>query len=118
MKSEAAVQQQTQLTASKNGARMWRNNVGAYYDDQDVLRRYGLCNESKQMNELYKSSDLIGITPVVITADMVGQTVGIFTAYECKREGWKRSPNNKHEQAQENFINVVLSMGGIGGFVS
>jgi hypothetical protein len=118
MKSEAAIQQKKQLEESKKGARLWRNNVGAYSDDYGNYIRYGLCNESKAVNQLYKSSDLIGITPVLITPDMVGQTIGVFTAYECKKEGWKFKPNNKHEQAQLNFINLVVSMGGIGAFIN
>ncbi len=118
MKSETAIQQKRQLDSSKCGVRLWRNNVGAYYDNRGVPVRYGLCNESKQQNEKFKSSDLIGITPVVITQEMVGRTIGVFTAEECKKEGWVFNPKNKREVAQLNFINLVLSMGGVGRFVN
>jgi len=117
LKSEQAVQQALQLKASKMGARLWRNNVGVLFDDRGVPIRYGLCNETSQENKNLKSSDLIGITPVTITPDMVGRTVGVFTAYECKKEGWYYTGNNR-EKAQLAFINLVQQLGGRGGFVN
>ena len=83
--SETVVQQQARLKLARIGSQMWRNNVGACVDDAGRLVRYGLANESSQMNRCIKSSDLIGITPVVVTPDMVGKTIGVFTALECKR---------------------------------
>jgi hypothetical protein len=133
MLSEAAVQQNVRLKASRQGARLFRNNNGGFYDGHPrcqcphCLRqpkgrfiRYGLANESKRVNQSLKSSDLIGITPVVITADMVGQTLGVFTAIECKKEGWVegRASGDQaaKEKAQRNFIDLVNSMGGIARF--
>ncbi len=110
-KSEARVQQDVQLAASYAGGRLWRNNSGAYFDKRGVQVRYGLCNVSKKVNKQIKSSDLIGITPVVITEDMVGQTVGVFTAVECKKEGWVY-PGTEPEIAQKKFIDLVNSLGG------
>jgi len=115
--SEAAIQQRCQLSASKNGARLWRNNVGAYMDDYGSMIRYGLCNESKKMNDNIKSSDLIGVTPTRITVDHVGSIVGIFTAYEVKRGDWQYTGNGR-EAAQLKFIQLVISMGGIAGFIN
>ena len=110
--SESIVQQKVRFEASQQGIKLWRNNVGAYQDDRGGFVRYGLANESKKMNTILKSSDLIGITPVNIG----GTTLGIFTSYEVKKAGWKWS-GNKHELAQQKWLELVVSMGGIGKFV-
>ena len=111
--SEAAVQKRKQLEASANGDRLWRNNVGACKDEKGNFIRYGLCNESARVNSMIKSSDLIGITQVIITQDMVGSTIGQFTAVEVKHAGW--NPKKKldaHEQGQAKFLMLVISLGG------
>jgi len=115
MKSESEVQQQIRLDASEDGIRLWRNNVGVARDEHNRPVRYGLLNESKVINDKFKSSDLIGITPVVITQEMVGMTLGVFTAVECKRQGWRYTGSPK-EKAQNNFIELVRSLGGIANF--
>lgn len=104
--SEAAVQQTIRLEASQAGCRLWRNNVGAV----DGLR-YGLANDSPAMNARLKSSDLIGIRPVVITPAMVGRTIGQFMAREVKRPGWVFR-GDARERAQLAFLTLVWSMGG------
>lgn len=113
--SEAAVQNKVRLEASQVGARLWRNNVGAYLDERKIPIRYGLCNESKQMNKICKSSDLIGLKPVIITGDMVGCTIGQFVAREVKASDWKFKGND-HENAQLTFLNLVASLGGDAAF--
>ena len=60
------------------------------------LVRFGLANESKAMNQQYKSADLIGIKPVTVTPEMVGMTLGLFVSVECKRTGWTYK-GNAHE---------------------
>ena len=117
MLSEAVVQQQIQLEAPKHGVKLWRNNRGAYVDETGRQVRYGLANTSKKMNKLVKSSDLVGITPVVITADMVGQIVGVFTSPEVKPEGWVYK-GTEHEQAQQRWHDIVNALGGRSGFVT
>lgn len=109
--SEAAVQQLVRLEASRLGMRLFRNNVGACKDETGRVIRYGLCNDSAQMNKTVKSSDLIGIRPVIITPDMVGHTIGQFVAREVKRPGWSYRGTDR-EVAQQAFGQLVLKLGG------
>ena len=64
--SEAAVQAAVRLEAARKGVRLFRNNVGALVDSRGVPVRYGLANDSKQLNEVMKSADLIGWRPLLI----------------------------------------------------
>ena len=100
------------LSASKQGWRLFRNNVGVLMDSRGVPVRYGLANTSKQVNKALKSGDLIGIRPVVITPDMVGKVVGQFISRECKRPGWKFNPNDERDVAQRNWAELINSLGG------
>ena len=115
--SEAATQQRIRLTTCKQGKRLWRNNRGAAVDEYGNFVRYGLCNDSKELDKQIKSSDLIGISPHYITAADVGSLVGIFTSIECKRPGWKYK-GTPREVAQLAWINLVLSMGGVAKFAT
>jgi len=115
---ESAVQSHTRLELARMGALAYRNNVGACEDKQGRIIRYGLCNESAQMNRALKSSDLIGVTPVLIQPHHVGRTLGVFTAIECKHSDWHMTPGDARAQAQQRFIDLIRSVGGIGGFVT
>lgn len=108
---EAHVQDEARLLASKMGWRLFRNNVGVLKDERGVPVRYGIANDSPAMNKRIKSSDLIGIRPVVITPDMVGSTIGQFVAREVKKAGWKYK-GTEHEQAQLAFGTLVIGLGG------
>lgn len=116
MTTEDAVQQKIRLAAASAGIDCFRNNVGACQDQTGRVIRYGLMNDSPALNQRYKSSDLIGIRPVTITAAMVGQTIGVFTAIECKASDWKYRPNDAHTAAQLRFIDLVRRAGGWAGF--
>lgn len=108
---EARVQDEARLLASKMGWRLFRNNVGVLKDERGVPVRYGIANDSPAMNKRIKSSDLIGIRPVVITPDMVGSTIGQFVAREVKKAGWKYK-GTEHEEAQLAFGTLVIGLGG------
>lgn len=105
--SEAAVQTRIRLEASTKGMRIWRNNRGACIDDKGNFIRYGLANDSVQMNDKIKSSDLIGIRPLRVG----GLTIGQFVAREVKPTGW-RYTGTPREVAQLKFLELVASMGG------
>lgn len=80
-------------------SRMFRNNVGAFKRG-DRWINFGLVKGS---------SDLVGWTPVEITQDMVGQTVAVFTAIECKAKKGRATP------PQLFFIERVKLDGGYAG---
>src|ERR1017187_3407273 len=114
--SEASGQNAVRMEAAKRyGSRMFRNNSGVAIREDGGTVRYGLSNESSQINRIMKSSDLIGITPVICGC---GCKYGVFTAYECKKTGWKFRQSDERAVAQLAFIRLVVSMGGIGRFIS
>jgi len=117
MTSEAKVQTQLRLAAAKRGASLWRNNSGACLDQTGRMIRYGLGNDSKKLNTVWKSSDLIGITPITVTPDMVGTVLGVFTAVEVKGSNWEYSGTDR-EVGQLNFLTDVQKQGGISMFAS
>jgi len=115
--SEAAIQTRIRLEATCKGGRLWRNNVGGTYTVDGGFIRYGLANDSKQMNSKIKSSDLIGLKPVAITQGHVGGVIGQFVAREVKAEGWSFS-GTPREQAQLTFLEIVVALGGDAAFAN
>lgn len=118
---EAEASQVVRLRAAAWGSRVFRNNSGVLVNEVGVPVRFGLGNESKKVNSELKTSDFIGWTPIVITQEMVGKTVAVFTAIEAKPVGFKIKsayPVKSREYAQLNFINMVKNAGGISGFAS
>lgn len=117
---ESAVASHIRLDAAQLGVNLWRNNTGAarIIDDNGIERfvRWGLCNESEKQNKTVKSSDWIGNTPTLVTAEMVGTLVGIFTAIEAKPEGWYLIPSDNRGAAQAAFHDIVRRGGGYAGF--
>lgn len=79
--------------------------------------RYGLANESKAQNEQVKSGDLIGIRPILIGPQHVGQLIGQFVSVEAKHQTWVYK-GDKHETAQLNWANFVISKGGFACFAT
>jgi hypothetical protein len=105
--TEAAVQQQVRLEAPRRNWHLWRNNSGAGKLENGSFLRWGLANDSEQLNKRLKSSDLIGI-----------DETGKFLAIECKPPGWRLTPGDARGHAQLAFINLVLAKGGRAGFVT
>ena len=58
-------------------------------------------------------SDLAGWTDVVITPEMLGRRIPVFTAIETKESGGGRRREN-----QINFVQQVQKAGGIAGFAA
>tara|TARA_R100000951_G_scaffold104995_1_gene98497 strand:- start:3220 stop:3696 length:477 start_codon:yes stop_codon:yes gene_type:complete len=114
---ESEVSKAVRLEAAQLGHVLWRNNVGAAQNEAGQWFRYGLANDSKQMNRITKSHDLIGIRRVLITPEMVGRTMAQFMSRETKRADWKYA-GTKRELAQAHFGELVSSMGGDAGFAS
>lgn len=103
--TETALVRRLLLRASELGQRLFRNQVGQYRlalpsckrcQQEGRIIRSGLC---------VGSSDLIGWAPVVITPEMVGQTVAVFTAVEAKCRAVATSE-------QIAFLNAVHAAGG------
>jgi hypothetical protein len=104
------------------GIRLFRNNSGVLPDPITKRPvRFGLGNESKKLNKEFKSGDYIGVTPLTITPEMVGKTVGVFTNLEVKAEGFVERDSyrdNQREYGQKNYIVMIRKLGGLAGFVT
>ena len=61
------------------------------------------------------SSDLIGFKRVMITQDMVGQTVAVFLAIEVKTDKTEKTDKTYASREQKDFIEFVKEAGGIAG---
>lgn len=109
------------IAASKAGHRLFRNNVGTGLQYVDRAPKgwepppflkpftYGLPAGS---------ADLVGWTSVVVTPDMVGQTVAVFASVEVKPEGWHSTPyyaNSNRGLAQASWARAVEGAGGRAG---
>jgi hypothetical protein len=77
--------------------------------------RYGLANDSKELNEAIKSADLIGWRPMRIEQRHVGQCVAVFVSRECKKVGWHYTGSDR-EPAQLAWAQLVTAAGGDAAF--
>lgn len=84
------------------GMRLWRNQVGSYRLANGRWITSGLS---------VGSADLIGYRRVVVTQEMVGKPSCIFTAIEVK------SATGRLSRAQQDFLSLVRSAGGIADVV-
>ena len=113
MNPETKLQNSVMLALSQAGCTIWRNETAGGWVGRPVHREgqlVTLANARMIQAGLCKgSSDLIGITPVTITQEMVGQTLGVFTAPEIK------TPTGRTTQEQDRFLAAVRAAGGIAG---
>lgn len=116
-KSEAWASSAIRMEASQKGIPLFRNNVGALKDERGRLVRFGLANDSKQVNEVIKSGDLIGCRRVTIQPHHVGHVFGQFVSREVKEPGWQYSGEGR-EPAQLAWINLILAHGGDASFAT
>lgn len=116
--TELPVQQLIRLDAGSLNNPLWRNNSGAFKTPTGRWVRFGLGNDSEAVNAVMKSSDLIGGTRTFITPDMVGKTLFVFTAVECKPPDWHMIPSDDRAKAQLTFIELVRRHGGLAGFAT
>lgn len=91
-----------QIEASNRGYRIFRNNCGTLKDKDGRWVKYGVANPG--------GSDLIGWKSIIITPEMVGKTVAVFTAIEVKTPTGRMDREGK----QQHFLDAVNAAGGIG----
>ena len=113
MNPETKLMNAVMLALSQAGCTVWRNEIAGAWVGRPVHREgqlVTLANARMIQAGLCKGScDLIGITPVTITPDMVGRTIGVFTAQEIK------TPTGRTTPEQDRFIAAVRAAGGIAG---
>lgn len=105
---------------SRYGATLLRNNSGAGFIGKKKggpatnWVRWGLGQISDKTP--FKSSDYIGVTPVLITQDMVGKTLAVMTCVEVKKSDWTYNEWDEREVLQKRFIEWMKSLGAFAGF--
>lgn len=93
-----------QLEAAKLGCLLMRNNRGMFLTlDGKRKVRAGLQADG--------SSDLIGWTPLIITEEMIGKKIAVFTAFEIKTDSGVAS------KEQQCFLKIVVDAGGISDII-
>lgn len=101
-KHESDITHAIMLDSAPHGARLWKNVRGMFLTLDGARKvRAGL--------QAAGASDLIGFTPVMVTSDMVGKTIAVFTAIETKTSTGSAS------QEQTNYVNFVSNNGGYAG---
>lgn len=89
--------------------RLFRNNVGLAWTGKAIVGAIGVLIKRPyqiRFGLAVGSSDVVGISSILITPAMVGTRVGVFTALEIK------GPSGHLTDAQKNFLAMVIDMGG------
>lgn len=113
MNPETKIQRRLMLAMSEAGSTVFRNETGRFWAGRVVHQDSGQVTLQGAImvpcGLCVGSSDVVGFTPVEITASMVGQTVAVFTAVEVKTKTGRAS------KEQTNFIDQVNKAGGFAG---
>ena len=117
---ETNIRNSAVMAASKAGARLFRNQVGAGWVCPPNRtkkytkngKRYVLLEEPRWLEYGFPvgSGDDQGFLPVVITADMIGQTFARYVNAEAKTE------TGKPRKGQPEWHEFVWANGGLSGF--
>ena len=124
MTPEQKATDEVRESASQFGVKLFRNNAGGCKDETGRMIRFGLGNDGTKASKVLKFGDYIGFTPVIITPDMVGQTLAVFTNMEIKPDGdlqktlHEASKLGTREHFQWKTCEFVKRFGGIAGFVT
>lgn len=102
--AETDLQQRIRLALGTHPElRIFRNQVGSLPDPRTGrLVQFGLARGS---------ADLIGWRTIVVTPEMVGQRIAVFTSLEIK------TPTGRLAPAQRHWLQAVDQAGGIAGVV-
>jgi hypothetical protein len=100
--SETHLQQEIRLAlGTRPDLRLYRNNCGSLPDPRTGrLVTFGLARGS---------ADLIGWRTIVVTPDMVGRRLAVFTSIEVK------TPTGRLRADQQAWLGAVRGAGGIAG---
>jgi hypothetical protein len=100
--AETDIQQRIRLALGTDPqTRLFRNQCGSLPDPRTGrLVQFGLARGS---------ADLIGWRTVVVTPEMVGQRIAVFTSLEIK------TPTGRLAPAQRHWLQAVEQAGGIAG---
>jgi len=119
MVSESNIQAKIRLQAARDGVWLMKNSSGALKNANGRMIRFGLGHDSAVVNKQLKSSDLVGIIPLLIEQRHVGMTIGRFVAVEVKGPEFRGSAGgDEHVQAQAAWQELVRQWGGAAGFGS
>jgi len=118
--SEKKLLNELQLYASKNNARLFRCNTGRGWIGKTTGPAQSCTTVTLNAGDVVirkarpfhtgwpkGTSDLIGLTRVTITEELLGRTLAVFTAIEAK------TPNVRATKEQKLFIQAIQTLGGI-----
>jgi hypothetical protein len=117
---EGAIIARVLIEATRKGWRLFRNSVGMAWqgritEEQTMVDKNGAPVHVVELAAARRvnyglargSSDLVGWRPLVITEDMVGQTVAQFVSVECKTKAYSRTTDE-----QDIWLGQVAQSGG------
>lgn len=106
---------QLALSRQARHARLFYNPVGQGWTGRLVSSREGFVQLDRARPVTFGlapgSSDLVGLTTITVTQDMVGQPIAVFTAAEVK------NGRGRLESGQLNFVEFVRKAGGFADVV-